>query len=163
MKILLEKWTKTRTVIEEDYEATKKIKRSEFKALSAILEIIRCILDKGVNASLYSIGWLLSDENDIQSFKNKLSTEFIDWKNLRPLVWVTSAIDPLSNTDIRLKITVERLEIFIVDKTLITNVKEQNFSPSKKRKDRITNILAEKFQYQIFIGCPFGFSTEIYG
>lgn len=78
MKVLLEKWTKTRTTILEDYEARKKIKRSEFRFLNTVLEIVRPILDTNVNSTLNSISWFLNYENDIESFKNKLSTEFID-------------------------------------------------------------------------------------
>ena len=92
MKFMLEKWTKTRTSVAEGNDAVKKVKRSELNFVSTVLEIIRGVLELSVHSALSSTGWLLNYDNGIESFKNKLSTGFIYWKDLPPLIWVTSRL-----------------------------------------------------------------------
>ena len=131
---MLEKWTKPRTSVAEGNDVIKKVKRSELNFVSTVLEITRGILELSINSTLGSTGWLLNYDNDIESFKNKHSTGFINWKDLPFLVWVTSAINPDSNTDVQIKVEVDSVEVFIIDSSLI-------FSTNGKGNKQKTNKL----------------------
>jgi hypothetical protein len=78
--------------------------------------------------------WVFDLSNDFKIFKNKLSVEFINWRNFLPLVWRINVIDLETNADISLILEIDSIEIFVIERSLISSVSNRKNTRKQKIK-----------------------------
>jgi hypothetical protein len=101
--------------------------------------MIRYNLESNVNSALILKGtWVFDPNNDFELFKNKLSVEFINWRNFLPSIWRINTIDVETNEDVSLMLEVNSIEIFVIDRSLISNI--GNRKNTIKQKIKATHI-----------------------
>ena len=146
MRVNLSKWTKTRTMSAEGADVGKKITRYQSEYFINVFEMIRHNLESNVNRTLTSKDtWVLDTSNEFELFKNKLSVEFIDWGKISSLVWITSIVDIETNKCSPLMLEVDSVDIFVIDRSLISNIGKRK----NTRKQKIKAILEEDFDISV--------------
>ena len=146
MKVTLSKWTKTRTVNVENGDVSKKINRYQLEYFINVFEMIRHNLESNVTRALVlKDTWVFDTSNELELFKNKLSVEFMDWQKLVPIVWKVNIIDVETSEDTSLTLEINSIDIFVIDRSLISNVGNRK----NTRKQKIKAILEEDFDIPV--------------